>query len=1069
MTDFDNAPSTNDEGSQDPVLEESLRRLAEEGRGAFDEYCKEHPEEASRLRDDVERLTRHGLVEEFALSDQGDVLLNRFRVQSRAGEGASGLVLLAHDMDLQRAVALKCLRLRAFASDDAARQFQREVRITASLRHPSIVQLLSLEHDDFGSIAVMEFIDGCDLARLTTQWRDHNAESHPSGEHLRAAWRRVSTTEPPSSLGATNYVDWLTHLMIQVAGALHFAHEQGVVHRDVKPSNIMVDHEGSAKLCDFGLASSQSDLSRSRGNGLTGTAAFAAPEQFSGARAHRGMDVFGLGATFYELLRLGNVQRAAEPGGSTAAAPTRTALRHVHEQVERVCFKALQPAPDRRYSDMQAMKEDLLRLVESKKVVATTSFRSRKRRQSVVRAAGVAGLVLLITALSWSVVTLGKERNFDIEETTRLLERAERSLQDTDETSRTAGIDSAAAAERLSQVETLLSLAGERRAELEQTPKLRIRLRALRDAIDTMHRQRRFVLAVDSHLHQPRGGLSTVALRRRTIDGIFAAFDELDIPLAAYAAGSVSETTVEPVLSHSRLKGHFVGTIVKLRPKLLHEGRHQVAEKLTTLLVRMQPRKEELFRGVVQPQTDRDKLAQLLTSVNPKETHPAELASWIQGLIIIDRFEDADRMLAESIRHHPQSYDLKLCRTFVLREQGNHRSIPPIFESLKGSHPNRESAWSGHATIRTPSREASRQASILLDDYLNRFPDSAVANWMSGSSLLRRGEFALAKKRFLEALRHDSEYGPAYRDLANSKINDSPDRRIALLVDACKADPWHALSHHNLADQLFAHPIRSKPQLLRAREAIQRSIELGEQDIPKFKSPLSHHLLADICFALDDFATGFRHYWLSVELPPEQPGNVDDQSFIVHRRLSLAANAAEQSGRSSLAQDLRIRASGLHDASARGAQSGEAKQPPVAIHLTAAWKAHREGNYSAAAEAWEAALQAGLEHSFHALLHTANSYLALAEVQGWNQSARAIDRVCSLLQEALDRISELPNEANTFWIVRIWLSGDHEVARVRFRILTKWVNTPGKMTAQEQRMSELFLRLLAIRKKAQMF
>src|SRR5437773_948653 len=194
-----------------------------------------------------------------------------YRIESLLGRGGMGVVYRAHDLALDRHVALKLLAPE-FAGDVRFRErFLRESRLAASLDHPAIIPIY-----DAGEVAgqlyiAMRLVEGTDLKRLL-------AESGP--------------LEPGRALG----------LLEQVAEALDEAHERGLVHRDVKPSNVLVDERGHCYLADFGLSrrlAERDDPSRGR---TVGTADYVAPEQIRGEEVGPAADVYSLGCVLYECL-----------------------------------------------------------------------------------------------------------------------------------------------------------------------------------------------------------------------------------------------------------------------------------------------------------------------------------------------------------------------------------------------------------------------------------------------------------------------------------------------------------------------------------------------------------------------------------------------------------------------------------------------------------------------------------------------------------------------------------------------------------------------------------------------
>ena len=202
------------------------------------------------------------------------------RIAREIGRGGMGIVYEAFQEGLDRPVAVKALDTKLARSKDLVERFRREGRAYAKLRHEAIVQVHDLVEKDDGLYLVTEFVDGTDLARLLQK-----------GGAL-----------PP---------DCVSLVGARVADALDYVHFNALLHRDVKPANVMVSRDGEVKLMDFGIAKGEADSSLTRAGMLVGSPSYMAPEVLGGEQAGPASDVWALGVSLYELLTGEQIGRAS--------------------------------------------------------------------------------------------------------------------------------------------------------------------------------------------------------------------------------------------------------------------------------------------------------------------------------------------------------------------------------------------------------------------------------------------------------------------------------------------------------------------------------------------------------------------------------------------------------------------------------------------------------------------------------------------------------------------------------------------------------------------------------------
>jgi len=272
--------------------------------------------------------------------------LGRYEIKGVLGKGAMGLVYDARDPKLDRRVAIKTILTRKLEADQARMirlRFEREVRAVARLNHPNIVQVYDFGSENELAYIVMEYIQGKELK-----------------DYLEAN-ERLDLKQ-------------IFALMGELLDALHFAHEAGIIHRDVKPANIMVAAGGHAKLTDFGVARftepEGAELEATRVGTIVGTPAYMSPEQTQGQPLDRRTDVFSAGVIFYQLLTWqkpfqgSQWELAKKIIEDDPVWPSQ--LVQIPAEIDRVVARALAKTPERRYQTARAFAEALERVRHGK-------------------------------------------------------------------------------------------------------------------------------------------------------------------------------------------------------------------------------------------------------------------------------------------------------------------------------------------------------------------------------------------------------------------------------------------------------------------------------------------------------------------------------------------------------------------------------------------------------------------------------------------------------------------------------------------------------------------------------
>jgi serine/threonine protein kinase/WD40 repeat protein/tetratricopeptide (TPR) repeat protein len=392
--------------------------------------------------------------------------LGDFRIVREIGRGGMGVVYEAVQISLGRRVALKVLPFAATLDGRQLQRFQNEARAAAQLHHANIVPVYGVGQERGVHYYAMQFIDGQTLAALLHQLRQragreaaaqggtpgllselvHDlAAGHwtppPSGAPPDQPTASFSLSAPAPAAGAsteqaikdTAFFRLVARLGVQVAEALEHAHAQGIVHRDVKPANLLVDGAGNLWVTDFGLAHCQNQAGLTMTGDLVGTLRYMSPEQALGKRVaidHR-TDLYSLGVTLYELLTLepafagsGRQELLRQIAFEEPRRPRRL-NRAIPAELEAVVLKAMEKNPADRYASARELADDLGRFLEDKPIRAqppTFVQRARKwarRHPEAVVTAAAAAVVLLASVAVLSVlaaVWLRDERNATLDQ-----------------------------------------------------------------------------------------------------------------------------------------------------------------------------------------------------------------------------------------------------------------------------------------------------------------------------------------------------------------------------------------------------------------------------------------------------------------------------------------------------------------------------------------------------------------------------------------------------------------------------------------------------------------------------
>jgi len=325
-------------------------------------------------RDDAARVSNNKTATPPAkiLGDFGD-----YRLLEEIGRGGQGVVYRARQKSLNRTVALKVIGLGPWTTEANLKRFRREAEAAASSEHPGIIPIYEVGEREGSCYFSMKYVEGGQLDEVI---------------------RRESVS-----------IRQAAELIAKVARTVHYAHEHGILHRDIKPGNILLDAKGNPLLTDFGLAGLiEAESTITRTLEVMGTPSYMAPEQAGGEHANisKATDVYGLGAVLYQLLT-GHPPFAAGTSYQTIRLLLDTEPRQprlwnpkIDRELSTICLKCLEKDPKHRYSSALALAEDLEHWLRHEPIHAKASGFFKRSTKWVRRKPAIAGLIASLVALA---------------------------------------------------------------------------------------------------------------------------------------------------------------------------------------------------------------------------------------------------------------------------------------------------------------------------------------------------------------------------------------------------------------------------------------------------------------------------------------------------------------------------------------------------------------------------------------------------------------------------------------------------------------------------------------------
>jgi tetratricopeptide (TPR) repeat protein len=745
--------SNNGTPSASSVLAELVDRLTARLHAGesinWEAEARAHPEHAAELRRLVPAL---GALDQLSRSgdpvlttvgcgpgdDAGLVagVLGDFRILREVGRGGMGIVYEAEQVSLGRRVALKVLPFAATMDPRQLQRFHNEARAAAGLHHTNIVPVYAVGCERGVHYYAMQFIDGRTLAEFIAQQRQGPPSQVPTMAEGEAA--APATTAPPAAQATSAapqnaaYFRRVAEWGIQAAEALDCAHSLGVVHRDVKPANLLVDGGGRLWVTDFGLAQVQSDARLTMTGDLVGTLRYMSPEQALAKRVvidHR-TDVYSLGATLYEVLTLQPAFDGADRqellrqiAFEEPKAPRRV-NRAIPAELETIVLKALEKNPAERCATAQELADDLERWLKDEPIRArrpSLVHRARKwcrRHQAAaigVAAALAAAVVLAVVMGFWYQQRLAETEGgvmAALAEAKTLVDEGDKQIEHPERWQATA-LRALAAQEKAEQ---LLAVG-------VGTEALAAQVRQVRATVDATVTDSRLLVELD------RIRLEQAAVKDGRFDNARTAplYAKL---LAEYGVDLAAPEKAAARVRGSRLRKALLAALLDWSLVSREKGEHQRLLQVYALAVPSDSLQRRLFVATLR--RDGAEVAKLVAEPSFRDVPPTTLAYLAQCLKVVNEWAAAEQLLRAGLERHPGDFWLNADLGRLLTDQ-------------------------------QPARPEEAKAYLRIAMALR--PDNAGVHYNFGGALFQTGDVEGAIRRYRAALEIDPMYASAHTNL----------------------------------------------------------------------------------------------------------------------------------------------------------------------------------------------------------------------------------------------------------------------------------------------------------------